>query len=172
MFFLKANRIKYPCETDVPSYIFGFYFLVISSFIISLGFLVYGVRLYLMHRLAREWEENHGQRRREITKVLLCTLIFSLCFISRGLVFLWWPVFKTKLDPSLFMALAYYVPELVPSIIEFFLFRATKKKEEKASKFIADLYQQEEAILKDEANIMDTFHGGDDPVAEHTYLLK
>jgi len=133
-------------ESDNPVYELSIYTIIALSFAVSLSFGIYGIRLYLRHRFARDWEEDTTGRFAELIKVFICTIIFCLCFLSRGVAFLYRPVTGKLINNDAFLAFGYFIPELIPSFVEFYVIRTIKQKDMADSKFIDGLYQQEEDL--------------------------
>jgi len=148
------------------------------SFIVSIAFLTYGIRLYLKKGKAAEFEEGH-QRINDIIKILVGTLIISACFLVRVFAFLYRPIYQAKMPDEVFQIFGYYIPELIPSLVQFYMIRARKFKEMHESKFVEELYQQEEELYNDEhemhKNVVNAdayFSNGKRGSSEETLLLE
>jgi len=100
-------------------------------------FLIYGLRILVERRAqaTQLWGDMQ-----EVWKMLGTTMIFTACFCCRVVMFLYRPVTGNYLDQTLFIFLAYYIPELVPSALQVYIVTTSKEKAIRDNQFIEDLY--------------------------------
>jgi len=105
--------------------------------IYAILFLVYGLRILVERRAqaTQLWGDM-----KEVWKMLGTTMIFTACFCCRVVMFLYRPVTGSYLHPTLFIFMAYYVPELVPSALQVYIVTTSKEKAVRDNQFIEDLY--------------------------------
>ena len=82
---------------------------------------------------------------------MVITIIFSGCFLERAVIFLYRPVSGgAKISSeALFYTLAYYLPELVPNVLQLYLAESTVDKQAQDAKFINDLYENSQDSIDD-----------------------
>jgi hypothetical protein len=120
-----------------------------SDLLASLGFLVYGVRLFLIGKEHAD-ELSPATRRQRLT-TLLATLVFCSCFTLRFALFVWIPVGSETVSADLFMSLAYIIPELIPSMLQLVIVQERRSKTERDARFISELYQEHDDVARFEA---------------------
>jgi len=150
LFVVQTDQNHYVEEGNLV-YEFSIMSEVFVSFIVSVGFLIYGARLFMSHGKATDFEENFHQKAQEILRILISTIIFSVCFLVRVIAFLYRPITNGYMNDQLFQVLGYFIPELIPSIVQFYIIQAHKKKQQQDNKYIEGLYKQEEDIYQEEA---------------------
>jgi magnesium-transporting ATPase (P-type) len=153
LLFLIVDRAEYSHREGNPIYETSVYLEIFVSFTVSIAFMIYGVRLFLQHGRAHDFEENYSRKAREILVILVATIIFTVCFILRVVAFLYRPITGEYMPQELFQVLAYYIPEVIPSLVQFYLIRRKDRKEKKDTRFVHDLYQMEEDVLKDDMTL-------------------
>jgi hypothetical protein len=137
-----------------PVYELSIYTIIALSFIVSLTFLIYGSRLYFRQTFSKDYEKT--ERSSDLTKIFLCTIVFFTCFLARGIAFMYRPITGGEMNEEAFFVIAYFVPELIPSFVEFYMIRTIKQQDRQQNQFIETLYQEEED-LRDPALPLDTF---------------
>jgi len=151
--FVIVDRGEYDNREGNPVYETSIYLEIFVSFIVSIAFFFYGMRLFRQHRRAHDFEEGYEIKSKEILTILIATIIFTACFLVRVVAFLFRPVEHEYMNQQLFQVLAYYIPEVIPSLVQFYLIRRKLRKEKKDTQFVHDLYQQEEDILRDDLHM-------------------
>lgn len=103
----------------------------------ALLFLIYGLRILVERRdqATQLWGDM-----KEVWKMLVTTMIFTACFCCRVVMFLYRPVTGHYLPDTVFIFLAYYVPEVVPSALQVYIVTTSKEKAIRDNQFIEDLY--------------------------------
>jgi len=120
---------------------------VVVSTGVCVGFFVYGLLLFYVTR-NNDGGDVEG-RNTELLRIFFITIIFTLCFLCRVVMFLYRPITGYPLPSVLFYVFAYFVPELVPSVIQVILSETVQGQLEREDKFIKDLYDEgEEAIVE------------------------
>jgi len=107
------------------------------SFLISLGFLFYGTRLSITKFRA---DNNDPTRMREAIKIIFTAICFTLCFLLRVSMFSYRFITNAFLPDVLFVTLAYYLPELIPSVLQIYIVESSRGKSRRESQYINDLY--------------------------------
>jgi len=113
---------------------------VILSFLVSLGFLVYGLVWARMRYLS---DISDPKRIKDVFKILASTTTFSICFLLRVIMYLWRFIFKTNIHPDLFVTLAYYIPEFVSVSLQVYMVESSKSTRALKNQYITDLYAGE-----------------------------
>ncbi|KAJ5072287.1 tobamovirus multiplication protein 1-like isoform x1 [Anaeramoeba ignava] len=85
------------------------------SFVASLGFLVYG---FLLLRQIKKAISVVSSKKKSLVRMGIFTVIFSLCFLCRFIILLYRPITNKFLAEGLYFSLSYYIPEMVPSLIQ------------------------------------------------------
>eukprot|EP01112_Ceratiomyxa_fruticulosa_P013436 TRINITY_DN3781_c0_g1_i1.p1 TRINITY_DN3781_c0_g1~~TRINITY_DN3781_c0_g1_i1.p1 ORF type:complete len:338 (-),score=27.76 TRINITY_DN3781_c0_g1_i1:183-1196(-) len=145
-FFLAGNS---HFREGNPLYEMNIDIQIIIGFLVSSGFLVYGIRLYCLNANIDN-QVAGNERRKELIKLFFVTVIFSICFFIRVAMFLYRPITKKFLNLYLFQTFAYYVPEIIPCLLQLYMIHTSKIKEQQASKFIDELYRTDEEELQAE----------------------
>jgi len=168
--FVGCNAVMYIYETIIisifiagahteegnPVYEVSIYTIIALSFVVSFSFFIYGFRLYFRYKFSQDFESADVGHSTELIKIFLCTIVFCACFLVRGIAFLYRPITKHRMNEEAFFAIGYFIPELIPSFVEFYVIRTIKQQDRQQNQFIETLYQEEED-LRDPALPMDTF---------------
>jgi len=120
---------------------------VILSVAVSTGFFIYGWLLFFLTKKVDD--VGVGQRDKELTRILLITLVFTACFSIRVFMFLYRPITGRKFSEPLFYSLAYYVPEVLPTLLQVYLAETLQDKQEKDIKYIENLYAESQDSIDD-----------------------
>jgi len=68
------------------------------------------------------------------------------------------PITGNYMNEKAFYAIGYFVPELIPSFVEFYVIRTIKQQDREQSQFISTLYQEEEDLREGVPSLpLDTF---------------
>jgi len=112
---------------------------IVVSFLISLGFLFYGMRLSLTKLLS---EDKDPTKFKEAVKTIFTTVVFTLCFLLRVAMFSYRFVTGSYIkDYDLFTVLAYYVAEIIPSMLQIYIVESSRGRSNRESQYIIDLYE-------------------------------
>jgi len=112
---------------------------------VSVGFLIYGINLYCSTTSANQ-AITPFEGTNEINKYLFVMLAFTLCFSLRIAMFLYRPITDHYMNDNLFPVLAYYLPEVVPSILELCLIHTPKIKQHQIDKNTEE-FDSERSVL-------------------------
>ncbi|KAL6050814.1 hypothetical protein QOT17_019579 [Balamuthia mandrillaris] len=112
-----------------------------ASLVVSILFAIYGV-LLLMHRKAEVAEIWGGAL--DVGGILGITLAFVVCFLLRVAMYLYRPITGDYLPDAAFVTCAYYVPEIVPSLLQIYIVQTSKHKLRLEAEFIDNLYAEAE----------------------------
>lgn len=110
---------------DSPLYFINTIVMESLFAILAICFLFYGFRLFQLVRTARQdgsLDHSAEESSARLFRILLATAGFTICFLERVVIFTWEPVTGNILNPSLFLALGYLVPEVVPCWIGLLIF--------------------------------------------------
>jgi len=115
--------------------------ICLVSLVLAISFLVYGIRQFWM--LFQSGDDSN-ERTRELIKIGFVTSIFSGCFLGRVIMFLYRPIAGTYLPMGVFMTFGYYLPEIVPSLLQLYILTNSKQKSSFETGFIDSLYSESE----------------------------
>lgn len=76
----------------------------------------------------------------------MSTLVFSSCFLIRVIVFMYRTTTNKYLDYGVFLTFGYIIPEIIPTLVQLLIITTTKKREIHESKYIQQLYDEEENL--------------------------
>eukprot|EP01125_Pyxidicula_operculata_P008272 TRINITY_DN2791_c0_g1_i1.p1 TRINITY_DN2791_c0_g1~~TRINITY_DN2791_c0_g1_i1.p1 ORF type:complete len:176 (-),score=16.05 TRINITY_DN2791_c0_g1_i1:338-865(-) len=110
------------------------------ALIISIAFMIYGIRLTIKNA---NLDKTDPQRAKNILKVCGTTVIFTICFLLRCIMYSYRFITGQYIEPNTFVVLTYFVPELIPCLIQFYLVETSKQESKTGAKFISDLYSGE-----------------------------
>lgn len=115
---------------------------------VSIGFLVYGGLLFFVARSSRldpaALDPNQAAlQAAELFTLLMITLIMTACFLLRVVFFSWRLVGGSKFPVAVFYVFAYFIPEIVPSVLQVYLSEATEAHQRVNARTIDDLYAEE-----------------------------
>jgi len=116
-----------------------------ACILISIGFLIYGIILFKNERKAREYEK---ESKKELAKITICTIMFSLCFTFRG-VFCFLRGTRAMIDKNSreFLPLTIMLPELIPVAIQLYIIITTKTKQNEIETYRKTLYDEDDRVM-------------------------
>jgi len=112
---------------------------IVLSFILSFVFLVYGIMM-AYKRYSGDFSDPH--RLRHAFKNLSYGLGFSILFFLRVIMFAYRPVTNGFMNASVFLILAYYIPEIIPSLLQLYIIETYKVESELTTRVISDIYEE------------------------------
>jgi hypothetical protein len=123
--------------------------VIIFDLFLALGYTVYGIRAMLRktHNAVVEGADA-ASLYCELFKTTLTNSIFALCFLCRVVLFSLRPIAGILVSDTLFRFLGYYLPELVPAILQLLLLVSASRKLRQNRAFIDQLYDEEEDQLQ------------------------
>ena len=129
---------------------------ILENVILGIGFLIFGLRLYCIVQSARSTiadEATLGQRS-SIRTTLVVTVIMTACFLGRSILYIVQVTTAQGTNElmsagSIPRVVLVFVSELVPISYQLWLQRSRKKQEEKHTRFIQDLYEQNDTVSSD-----------------------
>ena len=149
-----AQRYKFCCETKNQRlkegniiYEVNIFVDCILSAVVSIGFFIYGWLLFFLTKNSEE--AGFVTRERELIEILLITVIFTACFLTRSGLFLLRPVSGQKLPDPIFYSMAYYVSESIPSLLQIYISETSRGRQLQDSKFIDDLYAESQDSIEE-----------------------
>lgn len=69
--------------------------------------------------------------------------------MCRVVVFSYRPITGKTFDSTIFYVFAYYLPELVPTVLQVYISESSNQKQETDTKYIASLYQEADSSVDD-----------------------
>lgn len=82
-------------------------------------------------------------------KILVISFLFTACFLCRVVVFSYRPITHKTFNGTVFYVFAYYLPELVPTVLQVYISESSNQKQETDTKYIASLYQEADSSVDD-----------------------
>jgi hypothetical protein len=118
------------------------------TLVVSILFLLYGLRLLFSKgdQASEVWGDVH-----QLWKILAINIMFTACFLCRAIMFLYRPVTGHYVSYPVFVALAYYVPEFVPSVLQIYIVRTSNLKTVRDNQYVEELYAEDQSS-SDELN--------------------
>jgi len=142
--YLESNEVK---ESN-PIYELNILADALLSGLVSITFFIYGWLQFC--KLTSSDESTEVElRRSELHKIMLITLVFTACFTLRVIMFLYRPLTNKYLNIYLFYSLAYFVPEISPTVLQVYLSETVMGKQQRDSKFIDKLYADNDSDIAD-----------------------
>ncbi|KAJ5074223.1 tobamovirus multiplication protein 1-like isoform x1 [Anaeramoeba ignava] len=146
-------------ETDTV-YTVGVLVVGGSSFFAAFGFLIYGILLFCKYKNTVSFVL---QRRKALNKIATIATIFSICFLSRFIMLLYYPITHKYFAEGIYMTFSYYIPEVIPSVVQLYSMhpKIPKNFQKYGSKFSDNLMtgfeipenliaQKQESLMSDE----------------------
>lgn len=122
------------------------------SFLVSLGFLLYG---FVWARMRFKSSDHFDPRRcRDVLKITGTSTVFAICFLMRVILYCWRFIEVGTIPPDIYLILAFYFPEVVSVALQVYLVESSKSKTDVKNALIEDLYAGEADV---------TFEEGVDP---------
>lgn len=150
-FFLVSKETK---TEGSPIYETTIITFIILDFVIACGFTIYGFAIL------RKKAKISSVQNKEFLKTVLITLVFTLCFFLKVILFLYRPITKKYMNNALFRVLGYYIPELIPSITQLLSYYFMRKRLDN-NMTVDDLYtadDEEKVFLKSSSVPTTTFY--------------
>jgi len=117
------------------------------SAVISVGFFIYGILLFT--RVKNMEDDTSPDRKRELMKILFITIIFTACFLVKCVFVLYRPITSHLLPEIPFYIFNYFLPELIPSLLQIYVSETTKEQQARDTKYIDDLYAESQDSVDD-----------------------
>jgi len=129
---------------------------VAISALLSLGFLLYGILMFFLTKSTGDGAIE--DRNRELLKTVGITTVFAACFLCRVVMFAYRPITGQHFPAVTFYVLGYFLPELIPSVLQVYLAESTQEKQDKDNKFIDSLYAEGEEAIEEYRSSMRYSH--------------
>eukprot|EP01132_Coremiostelium_polycephalum_P003134 gene3134-3918_t len=68
---------------------------------------------------------------------------FALCFLLRTIIFLYNPISGKYMNNEVFITMGYFIPDIVPTLLQLYIIHTRMKGEEEDKSFINNLYDNE-----------------------------
>ncbi|PRP75305.1 hypothetical protein PROFUN_05616 [Planoprotostelium fungivorum] len=135
---------------------------IVLTVLVSAGFFIYG---WLLFCSTRSTDDTLSESRdRELMKILILTLIFTTCFLSKVAIFLYRPITGSTFPSVIFYSFGYYTPEVIPCLFQLYVSESSNKQQEKETKFIDDLYAESQESIDEFAKNIPVMAGEDTPL--------
>jgi len=82
--------------------------------------------------------------RNALLKIFIANAIFGVCFLLRVGMWSLKPIFGLEIDNVLYIIFSYFVPELLPSLLQLYVIKIRKDEYRQQDQFIKDLYAESE----------------------------
>ncbi len=92
--------------------------IIIVAIVFLVGALLFCILGCISSYKIKRRQAQGGQFGAAFVRMSATTTIFTMCFLSRAAMFLYRPVFKAKMNYSVFVVFAYLVPECVPVLTQ------------------------------------------------------
>jgi len=116
----------------------------ILSLMVAITLLTYGIATFIKAR-SESPEDRHLYA--ECVKLILITLAFVGSFSLRVMAFSYRYITFTYMDNFYYMPIAYYLPDLIPTILQVIVVETSKGKENETTTFIKNLYSDDDDSL-------------------------
>lgn len=148
---------------------------ILENVLVGIGFLIFGLRLYCVLQSARSTiadDATLGQKR-SIQTTLLVTLVMTACFLGRSVLYVVQVTMAVDSDGlmdvrSIPRLVLIYVSELLPVTYQLWQLRARRRRDDTHTRFIADLYEQNEVASSDQLPETDSLLLNGDPSVSKT----
>jgi len=88
-------------------------------------------------------DPSNPRRLRNTLEVAIVTFCFTICFLLRCCLYLYKEFVPGSIDADIFIIFAHYVTEIIPSVLQLYLFEASKGISKRSAKFIEALYDEQ-----------------------------
>jgi len=123
------------------------------SLAIGLIFLLTILRIYLRFTSAdKDLCKNQIQ---QVRKILFLSVIFSFCFLIRTIIFIYQPITNKYMNQELFISFGYFIPDIVPTLVQIIIIHTNMKNEVEDNKFFNNLYDEENEMDEEQSNTND-----------------
>jgi hypothetical protein len=172
--FLATNIILYLFQAAVLVYVFtqstgaednasliltSILVAILENMLLGIGFLIFGLRLFCVVQRARSTmadEATLGQKN-SLRTTLIVTFVMTGSFLGRSALYIAQvsthsSAVELMVSTNIPRLVLIFVSELVPVAYQLWLQRARKKQDEKHTRFIQDLYEQNDTASADLAD--------------------
>jgi len=110
---------------------------VILSTVISLAFMIYGIKQCMTRISSEDFDPRKGK---EAAKTVVITMVFTFCFLLRATTYTYRLVSNSIIESNLLIVLSFYIPELAPTVLQIYLLETSKGRQAQTNQFVRDLY--------------------------------
>ncbi|EGG17707.1 hypothetical protein DFA_08703 [Cavenderia fasciculata] len=122
-------------------YLLNTLYEVVLSLGIGISFTITVIRIYLKYT-SIDIDVCRNQIV-QLRKMFILSLIFGACFVLRSIMFLYNPVTKKLMNDEVFITLGYFIPDIVPTLLQVYIIHTKMKNEEADTSYINSLYENE-----------------------------
>ncbi|KAM9994822.1 hypothetical protein ACTFIY_001005 [Dictyostelium cf. discoideum] len=130
------------------TYLFNTLFQSCLSLLVGLSFLFIVLRIYL--KFTSIDKDVCRNQINQVRKICFLTVGISCCFIVRSIIFFYNPITHEYMNYEVFITFGYFLPDIIPIILNYIIIYNNMKTEQEDSSFINMLYENE--IEDDETN--------------------
>ncbi|KAN0018987.1 hypothetical protein ACTFIU_002189 [Dictyostelium citrinum] len=167
---------KYKMEGGI-TYLLNTLFQSCLSLLVGLSFLFIVLRIYF--KFTSIDKDVCRNQISQVRKICFLTIGISCCFIVRSIIFFYNPITHEYMNYEVFITFGYFLPDLIPIVLNYIIIYNNMKTEQEDSSFINMLYENE--IEEDEANdggiqksnnYFNSAHGGDDLLTSYSSTIS
>jgi len=144
-------------END-PIYNAGVYLTISVSLIVSISFFLYGARLFY---LRNNTTIDSEKKKHELTQIGAFTFLFTACFLLRTIMYSYRPIYNAYINDLAFYILAYFVPEILPCLLEIYVIHKSNTQIRRDAEFIQGLYNDEQFITNNDEQFVANYDNFD-----------
>jgi len=126
-----------------PIYDASIIFLAGICLFVALVLAFYAFRLYHLMKNSSIYDSKTTNW--PLIRFTLLAIIFLICFADRVFFFCYRLITGQTLPNTTYIILSYYLPELIPSFLQLWLVRSTKRQQSRQRQYIETLYDEDEA---------------------------
>ncbi|KAN0038003.1 hypothetical protein ACTA71_000175 [Dictyostelium dimigraforme] len=144
------------------NYLLNTLFQSCLSLLVGLSFLFIVLRIYF--KFTSIDKDVCRNQINQVRKICFLTIGISCCFIVRSIIFFYNPITQEYMNYEVFITFGYFLPDIIPIILNYIIIYNNMKNEQEDSSFINMLYENE---MEDEEinqsgikNNFNSVHGG------------
>ncbi|KYR03012.1 hypothetical protein DLAC_00499 [Tieghemostelium lacteum] len=141
VFFVLFFTVNNEKREGSPVYLTIVLYQNFLSLIIGLVFLMQVIRMYF--NFTQLDKDIRSSQMQQVTKICFLALIFAGCFVIRTIVFLYQPITGRYMNNEVFVTLGYFIPDIIPTLVQIRIIHTTMKSEIEDTSFIDNLYENE-----------------------------
>ncbi|EAL61973.1 hypothetical protein DDB_G0290915 [Dictyostelium discoideum AX4] len=163
------------------TYLFNTLFQSCLSLLVGLSFLFIVLRIYF--KFTSIDKDVCRNQINQVRKICFLTVGISCCFIVRSIIFFYNPITHEYMNYEVFITFGYFLPDIIPIILNYIIIYNNMKTEQEDSSFINMLYENEieddetnEGIIKNNnnnnSNYVNSVHGNDDLLTSYSSTIS
>ncbi|KAM9957295.1 hypothetical protein ACTFIW_009036 [Dictyostelium discoideum] len=163
------------------TYLFNTLFQSCLSLLVGLSFLFIVLRIYF--KFTSIDKDVCRNQINQVRKICFLTVGISCCFIVRSIIFFYNPITHEYMNYEVFITFGYFLPDIIPIILNYIIIYNNMKTEQEDSSFINMLYENEieddetnEGVIKNNnnsnSNYLNSVHGNDDLLTSYSSTIS